>query len=322
MLFCREKKEIFLKNLKIKEDNENMISGRINKSLIGKNYEVLVIDVNSLFLFSSVKSVYKFIDSIRYYAENNNMLVINVIDNGLNRKIMRRYPQYKANRITSNYSASIQKNAFHGSKSFKTKIASIHKIDKMINNNLTFYLSGESDFKIGYILNFINTKTDISPSDILTASFDKDLILSSLLSDVLLKRFKCKKRLWCKFDRDNQNIDLLKDVLKLEKFNMRDISDFYYFLMVNGDDKDNIPQLLTKGVTIKLLNQVIAKYKCLNIDNIFKEIRNFGDISKNDLEDNAFLVDIYNSDVFTNQEKINMDYVLTNFFTSNNIKVH
>ncbi len=118
-------------------------------------YSVIIIDVNSLFLFGgqyTVKYMYEFIDTLKRVINNDNVLIINVIDNGLNLKMLRDHPNYKANRVTSVYNNTTTINGFSNRKSFKYKISQIHKIDSKFKNHLTFYLQGESDFKIGYII--------------------------------------------------------------------------------------------------------------------------------------------------------------------------
>lgn len=133
-----------------------MISSNITKKfLANKEYDVMILDVNSLFLFSgknSVNKMYTFINSVKKALNNENLLVINVIDNGLNKKMLRRHPQYKKNRKTSKYSKSTVVNRSHNKRSFKYKIDRIHKVDQTFKNHLTFYLEGESDFKIGFII--------------------------------------------------------------------------------------------------------------------------------------------------------------------------
>jgi archaellum biogenesis ATPase FlaH len=118
-------------------------------------YSVVIIDVNSLFLFGgqyTIKYMYEFIDTLKKVINNDNAIIINVIDNGLNLKMLRDHPNYKANRITSVYNNTTTINHFSNRKSFKYKISQIHKIDSKFKNHLTFYLQGESDFKIGYII--------------------------------------------------------------------------------------------------------------------------------------------------------------------------
>ena len=120
---------------------------------IGKSYKICLIDVNSVFLFSgknSVKYMYDFIKKLNSIF--NNILFVNVIDNGINNKVLKKYPYYKANRNHSIQSNNIVFNKFNTIHSFKYKIYKIHKIDSTLKNNLTFYYHGESDFKIGYIL--------------------------------------------------------------------------------------------------------------------------------------------------------------------------
>lgn len=133
-----------------------MITSRINRSIFeNKHYEIILIDVNSLFLFTSdpAKKLYEFINKLKHCLLNDNVLIINVIDNGKNRKMVRRFPDYKANRITSkeNNNPTVV-NVFNKRNKFKRAIDRILHIDNKVKNHLTFYLTGESDFKIGYIL--------------------------------------------------------------------------------------------------------------------------------------------------------------------------
>jgi len=172
-----------------------MITSRINTSIIGNsNHDIIILDVNSLFLFtkSPAKKLYEFIDGIKSIRNNENLLFINVIDNGLNRRMQRKFPYYKANRVTSKehtYGAA-NLNSFNKHNNFKIAIDKIHQIDKVFKNHLTFYATGEADFKIGYILKWLSERTNISKNHILTIANDKDMVLASIKSDVILKRQK------------------------------------------------------------------------------------------------------------------------------------
>lgn len=99
---------------------------------------------------------------------------------------------------------------------------------------------------------------------------------------------------------------------------MKSISDFFYFLVVNGDSIDNIFPILTKGMTIKLLNLVNKKYGSLSIENICKELPEFSD-SKTcmDVIFNGEQVDIFNANVFTTNQINNMSYILNDFIKNN-----
>jgi hypothetical protein len=106
----------------------------------------------------------------------------------------RLFPEYKGNRVTSKENHSISNlNSFNKNNKFKVYINRIHKIDSQFKNRLTFYLTGEADFKIGYILRYISEKTSVDVDNILTVANDKDLVLASIKSNVLLKRQKNKK---------------------------------------------------------------------------------------------------------------------------------
>jgi len=169
-------------------------SSSINKKFLkNKYYSILILDVNSLFLFAGrtgIKKMYKFINDIKIAIDNKNLLVINVIDNGISNKVLRKYPYYKSNRTHSIKSNNIYTNKFtKNARSFKSKISNIHKVDGTFKNHLTFYLPGESDFKIGWLLKFLNNRTLYNKDEILTVSFDKDLILTNILSDCILKRY-------------------------------------------------------------------------------------------------------------------------------------
>jgi len=289
-----------------------------------KNYEVMIIDVNSLFLFggkNSLKGMYSFIETTKRAIGNNNLLVINVIDNGINQRILKKYPYYKANRIHSIQSNNIYSNKFTSQRAFKYKITRIHKIDNEFNNHLTFYLPGESDFKVGWLLKFFQERTPIEPSEILTVSFDKDYLLCTTLSDVLLRRVQDNKRYWCLLDKDT-DINKFKDALNISQLNIRNIFEYFYFLIINGDDIDNIKQLLTKGNSIKLINHVIDKYNKLNLELLSNHIKDFNNaLNGNDIYENCYLVDLFNSDVWTTNQKNTMIYTLGSFLTTNNVRV-
>jgi hypothetical protein len=67
--------------------------------------------------------------------------------------MIRKFPHYKGNRVTSKTNNRLGGFSSYNKKNpFKQYIDRIHKIDRTFKNHLTFYHSGESDFKIGYIL--------------------------------------------------------------------------------------------------------------------------------------------------------------------------
>lgn len=288
-------------------------------------YSVVIIDVNSLFLFGgqyTIKYMYEFIDTLKKVINNDNAIIINVIDNGLNLKMLRDHPNYKANRITSVYNNTTTINCFSNRKSFKYKISQIHKIDSKFKNHLTFYLQGESDFKIGYIIQQIYKYTQYRKADILTISLDKDLILSILLSDVLLRKLYNGKKYQALFTNPISDIDRFKSIMKLETFNIKSIADFYYYLLVNGDSVDNIKQLLSPQKTINFLNDIYDKYDELSIVNICDNIRHVDNTITNiDVFNNSKQIDIFNIKTFTINQVHNMNYTLKNFFINNNINI-
>lgn len=126
-------------------------TNKITKNFFSNNnYKVCIFDVNSLFLFSgknSIRLMYDFIANLRKFFPN--LLVINVIDNGISKKLLNLYPYYKANRAHSISSNNIMINKFGTINSFKSKISRIHQLDSLFKKNLTFYYTGESDFKVG-----------------------------------------------------------------------------------------------------------------------------------------------------------------------------
>lgn len=290
-----------------------------------KHYKVLILDVNSLFMFgskNSLKAMYVYIMGIKKAINNDRLLVINVIDNGISQRVLRLFPDYKGNRPHSIQSNTSDLNKFGNGRSFKYKITRIHKLDGQFINHLTFYLPGEADFKVGWLLSYFNEHTNISPSEILTVSFDKDYILCKTLSDVILKRFINGKRYWCLLD-NNADIETFKIIMKVENLKIFNIYDYFYYLIVNGDSLDNIKSLLTKEPTIKLLNNIIDIYGKLSIELICNHIGEYNkSVSKQDIYNNCYLIDLFNKDAFTDNQKNTMAYVMNNFLQRNFVEVY
>lgn len=307
-----------------------MISSRVNSKLLNSTiHDVVVLDINSLFLFTKdpAKKLYEFINNFKKIRNNENIMFINVIDNGLCRRMIRKFPHYKANRITSkeNHYGAANMNAFNKRNRFKKAIDRIHQIDKTIVNHLTFYATGESDFKIGYILKWISERTHISKNHVLTVANDKDMVLCSIQSDVILKRQKAGKFFWYMF-RDGQKNQLkeFKKVFALEHMAMNSISDYYYYLLLNGDKIDNVKQILTAGQTVDFLNYIYIEkqHRTYNANLICKYIRDFKDsITINDIVENAYLIDMFNPDVFTHSQQTSMNFLLEAFFRRNNVNL-
>lgn len=288
-----------------------------------KNYKICIFDVNSIFLFNgknSIKLMYNFISNLRRIFPE--LLIINVIDNGISEKLLKKYPYYKANRNHSVKSNNIIINKFGTINSFKRKISRIHKLDEVFTNHLTFYYPGESDFKIGYILKYLNKHTNFNKSDILTISLDKDFLLTTVLSDFLLKRRLNKKTHYCLID-NNTNIEELKEVFKIEKWDIKNPYDYFYYLILNGDRIDNIKQLFTKGQAINILNNILIDHDDIDLKLLLEYSKSVSkkNISMDTIAENAYLVDLFNDDIFTLTEKNIMKWVLNNFLQNNNIKV-
>ena len=284
----------------------------------------MILDVNSLFLFSGrngLKNMYSFIDNIKKSVDNSKLIIFNVIDNGISQRVLRKYPYYKQNRIHSIQSNNMNVNKFGATNSFKWKINRIHQLDLQFPSHLTFYLPGEADFKVGQLLKFIQERTPITPSEILTVSFDKDYLLCNTLSDVLLKRHIDNKRQWYLFDEDT-DIDEFKKLFHLENLKIQRVFDFFYYLLLSGDAIDNIKQLLNKNNSIKLINLVIEKYNKVNIELLCKHITEFNSaLTCNDVYENCYLIDLFNKDAFTTNQKNNMEYLVSGFLRNNEIKV-
>ncbi len=131
-----------------------MITDQVNRKLLqGNIYDVVILDINSLFLFggSPPKRLYEFIANFKKISGHDTVF-INVIDNGLNEKMLKRFPHYKANRVTSKARNSPSISRGNTRNKFKRNIDAIYRTDKKFPSNLTFHLTGESDFKIGFIL--------------------------------------------------------------------------------------------------------------------------------------------------------------------------
>lgn len=149
------------------------------------------------------------------------------------------------------------------------------------------------------------------------------MILSIISSNVLLKKQKNGNPYYILFD-DKKNQDLLdfKSCFSLEDMSMNTISDYYYYLVLNGDKIDNINAIFTPGVTIDFLNYIYDKENKYNLDLICKYIGEFREnINCNDILENSFLVDIFNDTIFSNADKTAMDFLLKEFFKRNNIKI-
>lgn len=105
---------------------------------------------------------------------------------------------------------------------------------------------------------------------------------------------------------------------------MNSLSDYYYYLLLNGDKIDNVKQILTEGQTIDFLNYIYIDKKCghYNTDLICKYIHDFKDgVTTNDIIENAYLIDIFNEQTFTHQQRTSMNFLLEVFFRRNNIKL-
>jgi hypothetical protein len=299
------------------------ITYKLSKNFLrDKNYKICIFDVNSLFLFNgknSIRLMYDFIANLRKNFPN--LLVINVVDNGISNILLNKYPYYKANRNHSIKSNNIIINKFGTINSFKAKIGRIHKLDESFSRNLTFYYPGESDFKIGYILKYINKHTSLTKDNILTVSLDKDFLLTTILSDFLLKRRLQKKTHYCLIDAD-ADIKQVKKVFGIEKLNIKNPYDYFYYLILNGDRIDNIKKLFTKGKAINILNNILDDNDNIDLNLLLEYSKKVApEIGMASISDNAYLVDLFNDSIFSITEKNIMKWILNNFFQNNNINV-
>jgi hypothetical protein len=103
---------------------------------------------------------------------------------------------------------------------------------------------------------------------------------------------------------------------------MNSISQYYYYLLLNGDNIDNIKQLLTKSKVIAFLNKIYDIHNTYNLDFIIKHMPDFNDkIEEKDILNNTYLIDIFNNNTFTKQQRLSMDILLHQFLLKNNINV-
>jgi len=108
----------------------------------------------------------------------------------------------------------------------------------------------------------------------------------------------------------------------LENLKIQRVFDFFYYLLLSGDAIDNIKQLLNKNNSIKLINLVIEKYNKVNIELLCKHITEFNSaLTCNDVYENCYLIDLFNKDAFTTNQKNNMEYLVSGFLRNNEIKV-
>jgi hypothetical protein len=150
-------------------------------------------------------------------------------------------------------------------------------------------------------------------------SIDKDFLLTTLLSDFLLKRKINKKNYYHLIDKYS-DIEKVKKVFNIEKLNIKKIEYYFYFLVLNGDRIDNIKQLFTKGKTIKILNEILEENQDISINLIIKYVKKEG-IFKNQILENCYLVDLFNDDIFSITEKNTMKWILNDFLLTNDINV-
>jgi len=155
----------------------------------------------------------------------------------------------------------------------------------------------------------------------LTVSLDKDFLLTTILSDFLLKRRINKKTHYCLID-SNVNIEQVKSVFGIEKLNIKNPYDYFYFLILNGDRIDNIKKLFTKGQSIKILNNILDDFDDINLNLLLKYSKKISnEIDTKSIYDNGYLVDLFNDDIFTITEKNIMKWIMNYFFQNNNINI-
>ena len=140
-----------------------------------------------------------------------------------------------------------------------------------------------------------------------------------MLSDFLLKRKINKKNHYYLIDKYS-DIETVKKIFNIEKLNIPTVDYYFYFLLLNGDRIDNIKQLFTKGKTIKLLNEILEENQYISIDLIIKYVKKEG-ISKNQILENCYLVDLFNDDIFSTTEKKTIKWLLNDFLLTNDINV-
>jgi hypothetical protein len=103
---------------------------------------------------------------------------------------------------------------------------------------------------------------------------------------------------------------------------MNYISDYYYYLLLNGDKIDNVKQIFTAGQTIDYLNFLYNKFNKYNFDLVCNNISEFRDLRNyNDVIENGYLIDIFNQKTFTGTQRTAMNMSLNTFFKVNNFKV-
>jgi hypothetical protein len=72
--------------------------------------------------------------------------------------------------------------------------------------------------------------------------------------------------------------------------------------------------------SINIINSIIEKENSISISYIINYIcEKYGQGYKDSIKENLYLVDLFNDDVFSTTEKNMMNYLLNNFFKTNNV---
>lgn len=294
-------------------------------------YKYIVLDVNSLTIVPYISdysytirrmNITPAIRTIELYTKLKSIYpkakFIFSIDNGISTNMKKIYPDYKGHRrhsMKSNLMLSL------GEKSNNVYRYNISLLGKILIP-LSEYFSiepGEADFKIGFILKTLVYDYKIDPNDILTISGDRDLILTTELSNFLYKsRTKNKGVNYYFFSKEN--FICFSKIIGIPLSNPKE---YLYYKALIGDKSDNIPSILSPKKAHNLIQSILEE-KCNNItyqDIVERLNKSFKTEAEKSFKINMFLtnltiINLFNEEILSEGEKIQ---IIQNFKRNNEI---
>ena len=284
-----------------------------------ENFKYIILDINSLTVVPYISdytyavrrmTVTPAIRTIELYTKLKSIYpkskFIFVVDNGISSKMKKIYPEYKGHRRHSMKSNLMLSLGESSNNAYRYNISLIGKFIIPLGEYFSIE-PGEADFKIGYILKLLTEEYNVSPKDILTIAGDKDLILTTELSDFLFKsRTKNKGVVYYYFSKEN-----FICFSKLENVTISSPKEYLYYKSLIGDKSDNIPSILTPKKALNFL-QSLYEEKCEGFtykDVVEKLNKLFKTEAERKLKVNMFLtnlfvVNLFNDEIFSDSEKL------------------
>lgn len=296
------------------------------KSFKNKSYNYIVIDTNSLTIVPYLKSdkyvtndriiITPFMETFKLYLNYKKIFphakFIFVFDGGISPTIFKLFPDYKKNRRSRKYTSTTTAN-LTGNKVYDYNIQLLNILFGYFNEvSICDINRNESDFIIGYIIDKLSIE-----SKCLVMSHDRDLLFSYDKNnnvDVFYKQTGTSDQRVTNFLIESQ--DCINHIFDFQY--LKNIKELLYYRALIGDTSDGIPKpfgIKSKVIVDNMFKDTFMMDNEVTYDYIVEYFKiKFKGMNpvvferfQEDLRKNIAVMNIFNSDIISDTEKIKLN---------------